>query len=127
MTHKGDLQVILIVEDYDDTREMMRVMLESQGCRVLEAADGQQAIELARRFAPTLIFMDLNLPTLDGYEATRQIHGDPATQNVPVIAFSAQCDLERRRKALEAGCVECIQKPIDFEVIEEIVSRYSPV
>ncbi|HEX8707062.1 MAG TPA: response regulator [Pyrinomonadaceae bacterium] len=118
--------MVLLVEDYEDTRDLMRMLLEMKGCRVTEAADGRAAVELAGKLKPSLILMDLNLPVLSGYEATRLILSDPELSNIPIVAFSAQCDLERRQQAVAAGCIECIQKPIDFNVIDEVVDRYLP-
>lgn len=117
---------ILLVEDYDDTRQLMRMFLESQGCSVVEAADGREAVAYAIEDGFSLIMMDLNLPVLDGYEATRQILAHPHSHHVPVVAFSAQCSEERRRKAFEAGCVDCIEKPMDFDKIEVILKRFAP-
>ncbi len=117
---------VLLVEDYEDTREFMRMLLEMKGCRVFEAADGQRAVELATQVSPRLILMDLNLPILSGYEATRRILAQPTTHNVPIVAFSAQCSDERRQRALEAGCLECLQKPVDFKVVDDLIVRYFP-
>ena len=116
---------MLLVEDYDDNREMMRMFLEMQGCSVVEAADGREAVEYAAGDGFGLILMDLNLPVLDGYEATRRILSHPNSSRVPVVAFSAQCSEERRRKAFEAGCVDCIEKPMDFEKIEGVLKRFA--
>ena len=115
---------VLLVEDYDDTRELMRMFLELQGCSVVEAADGREAVAYATGDGFNLVMMDLNLPVLDGYEATRQILAHPHSSHVPVVAFSAQCGPERRRKALEAGCVDCIEKPMDFAKIEGVLRRF---
>lgn len=115
---------VLLVEDYDDTRALMRMFLESQGCNVVEAADGQEAVVYATGDGFGLIFMDLNLPVLDGYEATRQIVSHPRSRHIPVVAFSAQCSEERRQRALEAGCVDCIEKPMDFNKIEGVLKRF---
>ena len=119
---------VLLVEDYDDTREMMRMLLVMKGCRVVEAADGQAAVALAAEHCSDLdlVLMDLNLPVLSGYEATRLILAHDATCHVPVVALSAQCSGDRRRRALEAGCVECLPKPVDFTLLDEILVRYAP-
>lgn len=124
--NKQESRTVLLVEDYEDTREFMRMLLEMKGCRVLEASDGQKAIEIAAQMCPHLILMDLNLPIMSGYEATRQILAQPVTCDVPIVAFSAQCSDERRERALEAGCVECLQKPIDFKAVDELIGRYLP-
>lgn len=116
---------VLLVEDYHDTRQLMRMFLESQGCGVVEAADGLQAVAHATGDGFNLILMDLNLPVLDGYEATRRILAHPNSRHVPVVAFSAQCSDDRRRKALDAGCLDCIEKPVDFNKIEQVLKRFA--
>jgi CheY-like chemotaxis protein len=120
----GVAQMVMVVEDYDDTRLMMKMMLEMDGYTVVEAGDGQQAVELAARIHPSLILMDLNLPVLNGFEATRQIHWRPETQDIPIVAVSAQCMGEYRQRALDAGCLDCVQKPINFLMLKSIVGRY---
>ncbi len=115
---------VLVVEDYADTRYLLRVMLEIRGYQVIEAADGRQAVEMAATASPELILMDLNLPVLNGFEATRQIHEQPAMRDVPIVAVSAQCVGEYRQRALDAGCLDCVQKPIDFEMMGEVLTRY---
>ncbi len=117
---------VLLVEDYADIREMMRMMLQMKGCRVVEAADGRSAVELAAEHCASLdlVLMDLNLPILSGYEATRQILAHDRTCRVPVVAFSAQCGGERGQRALDAGCRECVQKPVDFAMLDDVVARY---
>jgi two-component system cell cycle response regulator DivK len=115
---------ILVAEDFDDTRLMMRLLLEMSGHGVLEAADGREAVLLAEREHPDLVLMDLNMPVLDGIEATRLLHGRPATASLPVVAVTAHCaDSEWRERALEAGCVECMGKPLDFSKLEELIDN----
>ncbi|MGH9945469.1 MAG: response regulator [Pyrinomonadaceae bacterium] len=92
---------VLVVEDYDDTRLLLRMMLEMRGYQVVEAENGRQAVEVAAKENPQLILMDLNLPLLNGFEATREIHSQPAMRNVPVVAVSAQCAGEYRQRALD--------------------------
>jgi CheY-like chemotaxis protein len=81
-------------------------------------------VELAPQVRPNLILMDLSMPVLDGYEATRQIKAQLRTQDIPIVAVSAFCDVENRHKAVAAGCIECVSKPIDFAVIGDVVRRY---
>jgi two-component system, cell cycle response regulator DivK len=115
---------ILVAEDYDDTRFMMRMLLEMRGHRVFEAADGREAVEVASREHPDLVLMDLNMPVLDGISATRLLHELPETAAVPVVAVTAHCgDSEWRDRALEAGCVECVGKPLDFGLLERLIDR----
>ena len=117
-------RTVLVVDDSGDIRELMRMMLQMKNCLVVEAVNGQEAVELAPQVHPGLILMDLSMPVLDGYEATRQIKAQDKTQNIPIVAVSAFCDVENRHKAVAAGCIECVSKPIDFAVIGDVVNRY---
>ena len=120
----GAARTVLVVEDYDDTRLMLKLMLEMDGYTVVEAGNGQQAVELAPQVLPGLILMDLNLPVLNGFEATRRIHHSAETRDIPIVAVSAQCVGEFRQRALEAGCLECVQKPMNFSMLRSVVERY---
>jgi two-component system, cell cycle response regulator DivK len=120
----GAARTVLVVEDYADTRLMLKLMLEMDGYEVVEAGDGQQAVELAPQVLPGLILMDLNLPVLNGYEATRLIHCSAETRDIPIVAVSAQCVGEFRQRALDAGCLDCVQKPINFATLRSVVGRY---
>lgn len=116
---------VLVVDDYADTRELIRTLLEGKGCHVFEAANGQEAVNIAARMAFSFILMDLEMPVLNGYEATREILSQPKTKDVPIIAFSANCSRDWQQRAFDAGCRGCIQKPVDFTLIDGLVSRYS--
>ena len=120
---KSARPIILVVEDYDDTRDMLRSLLEKRGCHVVEAENGQAAVDLAMQANPGLILMDLDMPVLDGYEATRQIL---ARQDVHVIALSVHCGGEGRQQARDAGCLECYLKPLDNTVLDDLLARYFP-
>jgi two-component system, cell cycle response regulator DivK len=121
---KVDNRTVLVVDDHEDIRELMRISLQAEGCHVVEAANGKEAVELAPQVGPRLILMDLSMPVLDGYEATRQIHQQPQLQDIPIVAVSAYCDPQNRQKALAAGCVECVGKPVDFGLINDLLARY---
>ena len=121
---KTDGRTVLVVDDHDDIRQLMRMSLQMNGCSVVEAVNGKEAVELASQLSPGLILMDLSMPVLDGYEATRQILERPDLHDVPIVAVSAYCDAQNRQKALAAGCVECIAKPVDFTTIGEVLTRY---
>ena len=106
-------KTILIVEDYDDTREMIAQVLRGKGFRVVEAADGLLAVNAAKREKPDLILMDLSLPALDGFEATRRIKEETDTKDIPVVAVSAHCgEADSKEKAKSAGCLSCLPMPI---------------
>jgi CheY-like chemotaxis protein len=105
---------ILIVEDVEDNSDMLTRRLQRRGFEVAVARDGEEAVARAAAEAPDLILMDMNMPRLDGWEATRRIRADPATASIPVIALTAH-DLEGdREKSLEAGCDEHHAKPFDL-------------
>ena len=105
---------ILYVEDNEDNVYMLTRRLGRKGYEVVVAGDGEQGVAMARSEAPGLILMDLNLPALDGWEATRRIKAAPETRDIPVIALSAHAMAGDREKALEAGCDDFDTKPIEF-------------
>jgi CheY-like chemotaxis protein len=105
---------ILLVEDNEMNRDMLTRRLQRRGHEVLVAVDGAQGLALAQAQLPTLILMDMSLPIMDGWEATRQIKSDPATSGIPVIALTAHAMSEDREKALAAGCDDYDTKPVEF-------------
>ncbi|PYS44059.1 MAG: hypothetical protein DMF71_05090 [Acidobacteria bacterium] len=121
---KQDKKLFLIVEDFEDSRFMMRKLLEMAGYRVLEATDGEQAVKLAVRKKPALILMDLSLPRMDGLSATRRIRRRKRFAKLPIVAVSAYDSPESRKEALAAGCDEYLAKPIDFDQLNLVVNRF---
>jgi two-component system, cell cycle response regulator DivK len=121
MHHKA---TFLVVEDFEDSRFMMRQLLEMAGHKVIEATDGEQAVKIALQKKPTIILMDLSLPKLDGLAATREIRRHETLRDVPILAVSAHDGDESRRAALEAGCDDYVTKPIDFDELNNLVHRY---
>lgn len=119
-------QTIMVVEDYDDTRVLLRHALEVKGYRVLEAVNGQEAVDLAEREQPDLILMDLDLPILDGITATNQIRQQSRMEEVPIVAVTAYPLSFTRVKAFARGCNEYMAKPIDLKELEEVIVRYLP-
>ena len=112
---------ILLVEDNAMNRDMLMRRLARKGYEVLVAEDGAQAVERAREEQPDLILMDMSLPEIDGWEATRRIKADAATRAIPVIALTAHAMAGDRARALEAGCDDYEAKPVDFaRLIEKI-------
>jgi len=105
---------ILLVEDNEMNRDMLARRLQRRGHEVVVAVDGAEGLDLARREAPTLILMDMTLPVLDGWEATRRLKADPATGGIPIIALTAHAMSEDRARAIEAGCDDFDTKPIEF-------------
>lgn len=108
------MQKILIVEDNEMNRDMLSRRLIRKGFEVVMAEDGAQGIESARRESPHLILMDMDLPVVDGWEATRRIKADTSLAPVPVIALTAHAMMGDQEKALRAGCDDYDTKPIDF-------------
>ena len=105
---------ILLVEDNEMNRDMLSRRLIRNGFDVKIAVDGGQGVAMAASEKPDLILMDLSLPVLDGWEATRQVKSDPATRAIPVIALTAHAMADDERKALEAGCDDFDTKPVDL-------------
>ncbi|HXE51953.1 MAG TPA: response regulator [Tepidisphaeraceae bacterium] len=105
---------ILVVEDNDESRDALTRRLERRGFDVLHAADGRAGVDLARSEKPDLILMDLNMPEVDGWDATRRIKAEPQLKEVPVIALTAHAMIGDRERALEAGCTDYHAKPIEF-------------
>lgn len=116
-------KTILIVEDFDDSRKMIKFVLEDLGYDVLEAADGWSAVETVKKHAPDLIFMDMALPTIDGLSATRLIREIEETAEVPIIALTASGQF-LHNPALEAGCDDFVTKPLDIEKIQPLLEKY---
>src|SRR5437763_12901222 len=108
---------ILVVEDNEMNRDMLTRRLARKGFDAIAAVDGQQGLELAHSAQPDLILMDMSLPVLDGWEATRQIKADPATRAIPVIALTAHAMAGDRQRALDAGCDDYDTKPIEFPIL----------
>ena len=106
---------ILLVEDNEMNRDMLTRRLERKGFEVVIAIDGQAGIDMAASSSPDIILMDLSLPVIDGWEATRQIKANPATQSIPVIALTAHAMAGDEQKALKAGCDNYDTKPIDLK------------
>ena len=106
---------ILYVEDNDDNVYMLKPRLERKGYEVLIAVDGKEGIYLAKNRNPDLILMDLDLPIIDGWEASKHLKKDPKTKHMPIIALSARVMEEDRIKAIDAGCDDFDSKPVDFD------------
>jgi CheY-like chemotaxis protein len=114
---------VLVVEDFEDNRFMMRRLLEMSGYRVVEAVNGEQAVETAVSERPDLILMDLSLPKLDGLAATRRIRKHDELARTPIVAVSAHDTTDFHADALAAGCNEYVTKPIDFDQLESLLKR----
>jgi CheY-like chemotaxis protein len=121
------MKKILLVEDNEMNRDMLSRRLARKGYEVSIAVDGRQGVEMAQSAAPDLILMDMSLPVLDGWEATRQLKNADATRHIPVIALTAHAMSGDRERALEAGCDDYDTKPIELprllEKIEAMLNR----
>ena len=118
------MPTILIVEDNDMNLDMLSRRLERKGFKIVSARDGQEGVAAVSRENPDLVLMDMSLPVMDGWDATRHLKADKATCDVPVIALTAHAMEADREKALEAGCDDFATKPIDFPNLLEKISRY---
>ena len=112
---------ILLVEDNEMNRDMLSRRLAKRGFEVVMAVDGAEGVSMARSAAPDLILMDMSLPVMDGWTATRELKADAATRGIPVIGLTAHAMAGDREKCLEAGCDEYDTKPVDFpRLLEKI-------
>jgi two-component system, cell cycle response regulator DivK len=118
---------ILLIEDNEQNRYLLTFLLEQHGYKVLSVADGVRGIEAARTFVPTLILLDIQLPTMDGYCVARTLRQNDALRGIPIIAVTSYAMAGDREKALEAGCTGYIEKPINPETfIAEMELALSP-
>ena len=106
---------ILLVEDNEMNRDMLSRRLQRRGYEVVTAVDGESGIAMTRSESPALVLMDMSLPGVDGWEATRQLKADPATRTIPIIALTAHAMAGDREKSLAAGCDDFDTKPIDLD------------
>jgi CheY-like chemotaxis protein len=126
-----DGPLVLVVDDYDDAREMYAESLAVNGFRVAEASDGAKAVELARTLTPDVILMDLSLPGIDGWEATRQLKADARTQHIPVVALTGHVLSSSLDAARAAGCDRFVVKPalpdIVIAAVRDAIARRPPL
>ena len=123
---KNKTRTILVVDDFDELRSTLRLWLEQRGYEVVEARDGDEAIEVAHREHPALILMDIGMPERSGISATYKIRKDPDLSEIPIVAITAFGE-ELRADALKAGCVECLAKPLDTDELHKLLGRLFPV
>jgi two-component system, cell cycle response regulator DivK len=116
---------VLVVEDNEDYRDLIDLYLKSKGFEVITAQNGVEAVELSSSEQPHIILMDLNLPIVDGWEATRIISQNLSTKHIPIIAVSANCSEQMGEKVLQAGAVGCVQKPVDIEILPDLILSYA--
>lgn len=119
-------KVILIVEDEFKSLKLIRDLLQASGYSTIEASDGKKAIELARKRKPHLILMDIQLPAMNGLEATRVLKNHAATRNIPIVALTAYAMPGNEKRICQAGCEEYISKPIDIPKFLKALEKYVP-
>jgi CheY-like chemotaxis protein len=119
-------RTVLLVEDYADTRELFKILLEAEGFKVFAVESGPDALEAAVKSLPDIIIMDMSLPGMDGCQVTRQLRTLPGFATVPIIACTAHNQWEWRAKAILAGCTDFIRKPIDFGALNTAIQRALP-
>jgi two-component system cell cycle response regulator DivK len=117
-------RVILIVDDDPRALKLLRDLLQIRGYTTLEATDGKQGVDMARAKMPDLIFMDMQMPVMDGFEATNILKANPVTKNIPVIALTALAMQGDREKCMEAGCDDYITKPLDTRAFLAKIKEY---
>ena len=116
-------RIILIVEDYEDSRLFLKLLLEMYGYETVEAEDGLEALKIVRNSFPDLILMDIAMPVMDGLTATRKIRTIRCGNHIPIIAVTAH-GKQFYDKAIEAGCNDLIEKPVDFDTLETTLEHY---
>jgi CheY-like chemotaxis protein len=115
---------ILIVEDNPQNRDLLVKMLQPMGFQIREAVNGQEAVEMSEEWTPNLIFMDMRMPVMDGFEATRRIKSDPKGKKTKIVAVTASVFKHEQELVMEAGCDDFIRKPIRSEEIFETLARH---
>ena len=123
MNYAQPQATILLVEDFDDTRLIMKLWLIKQGYRVIEAENGEDAVTLAEQNQPDLIIMDMMMPGLNGLDATRRIRQYQSLQQTPIVAVSAYGANEYRAKAIAAGCDEYVSTPFEPDALGALIQR----
>lgn len=124
---KRTTPTILIAEDSRDGREMLQALLSMKGYSVLAAADGNSAVEIALESLPDLVFLDLELPGLDGLSVARDLRSYSNFERVPIIILSGHDPMEHKQSAIDAGCTDYLLKPVDFEKLDEILQNEVPL
>lgn len=120
---QNDSPLVLVVDDFQDNREMFAEFLSLSGYRVAEAATGREALDRAFELLPDIILMDLSLPELDGWEATRTLKGDARTKHIPIVALTGHALADHSREAKDAGCDAFLTKPCLPEVLVVEIRR----
>jgi CheY-like chemotaxis protein len=116
-------QLVLVVEDHEDTQTCVAEQLADYGFEVVTASDGESAMRLIRERRPALVYLDMNLPNLSGYDVCEQIRTDPSLQDIPVVMTSAQTSISVRASCIEAGADAFVPKPFQLDRFAEMIGR----
>jgi CheY-like chemotaxis protein len=114
--------IVLVADDNPDVRELTKLLLEFEGCVVIEAADGREAVQVALVSTLDLILLDIQMPLMDGLEVARELRRNDSTRSIPIIAVTANDDV--RRETIAAGCNACLAKPLLPDAIGKILTKY---
>lgn len=117
---------ILVVEDTEDNRRILRDLLSNAGFDLIEAVDGEEGVRMAARHVPDLVLMDIQLPVVDGYEATRRIKANPKLRHIPVIAVTSYALSDDQKKAIDAGCSSYVAKPYSPRALLAKIREFLP-
>jgi len=117
---------VIVADDYDDTRTMLKYVLEAEGCRVVSVSSGMEAVQAAMREQPQLLIVDLDLPDIDGYVVTHLVREHEELRDLPIICITAYEETFPRDEALAAGCSDYITEPITVSKLQEIIRKYLP-
>jgi CheY-like chemotaxis protein len=115
---------VVVAEDHEDSRLLFKIFLESQGCHVVEAADGLEAVAAVEREHPDLVLMDVGLPGLDGLAATRRLRAQESLRGLPVVLISGHAAEQDRDRAVAAGCSEYLTKPLELRQLDGVLERH---
>ena len=116
-------QLVLVVEDHEDTQTCVAEQLADYGFEVLTASDGESALDLIRERRPAVVYLDMNLPNVSGYDVCEQIRADPSLQDIPVVMTSAQTSVSVRAACIEAGADAFVPKPFHLDAFAEMLGR----
>lgn len=125
MIKKNTSKTILIIDDDDDSRYLLKYHFKDMNYIIIEANNGKKGIELALKYIPDLILIDIMMPVMDGFSAIKIIRNNNSLQSIPIIVLTAGLDKNEEKKYTEIGCNECIEKPINLKKLSKLISKYT--
>lgn len=123
-SHHQSRPTVLVAEDHEDSRLLFKTFLELKGCRVVEAADGLEAVTAVERERPDLVLMDVSMPGLDGLSVTRRLRAQESLRALPVVIISGHAAAADRDEAVAAGCSEFLTKPLEMKQLDGVLERF---